>query len=174
MVREIVVWPSSVLTTPSKEIESIDAEVKALVGDLFDTMYGTENGIGLAAPQIGVNRRVAVINLSKGRDPTQALVLINPVIEKREGESHDEEGCLSIPGEGEAVRRAAKVWMRALDVDGKEYSLETDGLLAVAIQHEVDHLDGKLYVDHISALKRDLIRKRMKKLKSGRAERARR
>lgn len=168
MVREILVWPGPILSTRSEEVESVDAEVKALVADLFDTMYATKNGIGLAAPQIGVHRRVAVIDLSKGRDPKQALVLVNPVIERREGEVDDEEGCLSVPGEAEAVRRAARVWLKALDLDGKEYCLEAEGLLAVALQHEVDHLDGMLYVDRLSALKRDLIRKRMKKLKSRR------
>jgi peptide deformylase len=172
MVREIVIWPDPVLKEIAKPVDAVDDTVRRVLDDMAETMYAAD-GVGLAAPQIGVSKRLIVIDVSP-RQPEQKLVhLVNPEILKVEGKMTYTEGCLSVPGEAEDVERASKVWVRALGRDGKPFELECEGLLAIAVQHEYDHLQGTLFVDHLSSLKRELIRKRMKKLKAEQqAERA--
>ena len=168
MVREIIIWPDPVLKEIAKPVDGVDDTVRRLLDDMAETMYAAE-GVGLAAPQIGVSKRLIVIDVSP-REPEQKLVhLVNPEIVKIEGKMTYTEGCLSVPGEAEDVERAAKVWVRALGRDGKPFEIVAEGdLLAVALQHEYDHLQGTLFVDHLSSLKRELIRRRMKKLKAER------
>jgi len=167
MVREIIIWPDPRLREVAQKVEVVDDSVRALVSDLFETMYAA-NGVGLAAVQLGELRRVITIDTSPKQEGQQPLALINPVIVWREGETAYMEGCLSVPGEAEEVTRAQKVRVRALDRDGKEFEVEGTGLLAVALQHEMDHLEGVVFVDKVSALKRELIKRRMKRLKADR------
>jgi peptide deformylase len=136
---------------------------------MSETMYAAD-GVGLAAPQVAELKRCIVIDTSPRQEGQTLLHLVDPVIVKAEGETTYTEGCLSIPGEAEDVDRAAKVWVRALDYHGKPFELECEGLLAIAVQHELDHLQGTLFVDHLSSLKRELIKKRMKKYKLEQAE----
>jgi peptide deformylase len=168
MVREIVIWPDPVLKEVAAPVERVDDEVRALLDDMAETMYAAD-GVGLAAPQVGVLRRAITIDTSPRQEGQRLIHLVNPEIVKYEGKTTYTEGCLSIPGEAEEVERAAKVWVRALGRDGKRFELEAEGLLAIAIQHETDHLNGMLFVDYLSSLKRELIKKRMKKLKAERA-----
>ncbi len=162
MNLEILVFPDSRLRNRAKPVSRVDDRIQSLIDDLFETMYEAP-GIGLAATQVGISLRIAVIDLSKDR--SQPLCLINPEILEREGEETTEEGCLSVPGYTEPVTRAARIRLRALDRTGKPFELEAEGLLAVCIQHEVDHLDGKLFVDYLSALKRQRIRKKLEKVR---------
>ena len=168
MVREIVIWPDPVLKEIAKPVDAVDDTVRRVLDDMAETMYAAD-GVGLAAPQIGESKRLIVIDVSP-REPEQKLIhLVNPEIVKVEGRMTYTEGCLSVPGEAEDVERASKVWVRALGRDGKPFEIEAEGtLLAVALQHEFDHLQGTLFVDHLSSLKRELIRRRMKKLKQER------
>jgi peptide deformylase len=168
MVRDIVIWPDPILKKPAAPVARVDDDVRRLLDDMAETMYAAD-GVGLAAPQLGVSKRLVVIDTSPRQEGQKLLHLVNPEIVKTEGETTYTEGCLSVPGEAEEVERAAKVWVRALDRDGKAIEIEGEGLLGIALQHEIDHLDGILFVDHLSSLKRDLIRKRMKKLKAERA-----
>ncbi len=168
MVREIVIWPDPVLKEVALPVEKVDDGIRRLLDDMAETMYAAD-GVGLAAPQVAVLKRVIVIDTSPRQEGQKLIHLVNPEIVKCEGKTTYTEGCLSIPGEAEDVERAAKVWVRALDYKGKPYELEADGLLAIAIQHETDHLNGTLFVDHLSSLKRELIKKRMKKLKAEKA-----
>ena len=168
MVREIIVWPDPVLKQASKPVDRVDDAVRRLLDDMTETMYAAD-GVGLAAPQIAELRRCIVIDTSPRQEGQRLVHLVNPEIVRLEGETTYTEGCLSIPGEAEEVERAAKVWVRALDYHGKPFELEAEGLLAIAIQHEFDHLQGTLFVDHLSSLKREVIRRRMKKLKAERA-----
>lgn len=170
-IREILIWPDPRLAQKSEPVVEIDDEIRTLVKDMLETMYDAD-GVGLAAPQVNVHKRVIVIDIygaeadrPSGEEP---LVLINPVFEKAEGELSWEEGCLSVPGETGVVTRAANVRVRYLDLDGKEQVLEAEGLKAVALQHECDHLDGKLFVDYLSRLKRNVIKRKMLKLKAER------
>ena len=142
---------SPVLRERAAEVEAVDDEVRRFIDDLYETMDVAE-GIGLAANQVGVARRVAVIGIDETR-----LALVNPEITATEGKSRGEEGCLSIPDLYAEVTRPERITVRALDRDGKEFTLEADGLLARAIQHEIDHLDGILFVDHLSVLKRQML-----------------
>ena len=167
MVREILLWPDPKLRESAAPVKKVDAEVRVLIADLFETMYAG-NGVGLAATQVGVPLRVVVIDTSARQPGVGPMALVNPTLVKAEGEAVFEEGCLSIPGEGEEVTRAARVTVRAMDRDGKPFEVEGDQLLAVCLQHEMDHLDGVLFVDHVSALKRELIKRRMKRLKADR------
>ena len=167
MVREILIWPDPLLKQPSKPVDRVDDDVRRLLDDMSETMYAAD-GVGLAAPQIGVLKRVLVIDTSPRQEGQKLIHLVNPVIVRAEGETTYTEGCLSIPGESEDVDRFAKVWVRAQDYHGKEFELEAEDLLAIAVQHEHDHLEGTLFVDHLSSLKRELIRRRMKKLKAER------
>ncbi|HPF59239.1 MAG TPA: peptide deformylase [Candidatus Competibacteraceae bacterium] len=156
----ILHYPDSRLRKPALPVETVDDSVRTLVADMLETMYAAP-GIGLAATQVNVQKRVVVMDLSENKD--QPRVFINPTILEREGEGEMEEGCLSIPGFSETVRRAEKIRVSALNLDGEAFELEAQGLLAVCIQHETDHLDGKLFVDYLSTLKRDRIRKKLEK-----------
>lgn len=159
-ILEILHFPDSRLRNKAKPVEKVDSAVSQLVDDMFETMYEAP-GIGLAANQVNVAKRVIVIDVSE--EHNQPLCLINPEILEREGEEQMEEGCLSVPGIFDKVTRAERVKMRALDRNGELFELEADGLLAVCIQHEIDHLDGKLFVDYLSGLKRQRIRKKLEK-----------
>jgi peptide deformylase len=167
MVREIVIWPDPVLKKKASPVQRVDDSIKALVNDLFETMYAAD-GVGLAAPQVGVLKQVIVLDTTPRQPESKPVAMINPQIIAKEGSTRYSEGCLSVPGEAEEVDRAAKVTVKFLDVSGQEQTLEADGLLAVAIQHETDHLQGTMFVDYLSPLKRELIKKRMKRLKAER------
>ncbi|RLA36396.1 MAG: peptide deformylase [Gammaproteobacteria bacterium] len=156
----ILHFPDPRLRTRAATVENVDDVVKELVDDMFETMYSAP-GIGLAATQVNVHRRIIVIDISETKD--QPLCLINPEITARDGIEEMEEGCLSVPGVFEKVSRAERIEVRALDRDGSPVSMEAHGLLAVCIQHEVDHLEGKLFVDYLSELKRTRLRKRLQK-----------
>jgi len=156
----ILEYPDPRLRKTAKAVPAVDDAVRQLVADLLETMYGAK-GIGLAATQVDVHRRVLVIDISETRD--QPLVLINPEILVAEGRGPGEEGCLSVPDIYDKVQRATHIRVRALGLDGVSFEMEADGLLAVCIQHEMDHLEGKLFVDYLSELKRQLIRRRLEK-----------
>ena len=159
-ILEILRFPDPRLRNEAKPVAEVDAEVRTLVEDMFETMYDAP-GIGLAATQVNVARRVVVIDISDEHD--EPLCFINPEILERDGEEQMEEGCLSVPGFFEKVTRAERIKVRALDREGNPFELDADGLLAVCIQHEIDHLDGKLFVDYLSSLKRQRIRKKLEK-----------
>jgi peptide deformylase len=156
----ILTFPNPRLRNRALPVREVDARVRRLVDDMFETMYAAP-GIGLAAIQVDVPLRVVVMDVSDDHDTP--LCLINPEILDREGEEQMDEGCLSVPGFFEPVIRAERVRVRALDRDGQPFELAADGLLAVCIQHEIDHLDGKLFVDYLSSLKRQRIRRRLEK-----------
>jgi len=164
-VRPILQYPAPVLKTRAELVRDIDGEVARLVEDMAETMYAAP-GVGLAAPQIGIGRRVIVLDIhGEDEEPGKRLLrLINPVIAEREGEITWEEGCLSVPDLTAPIKRARRVLVRAWTPDEREIELEGEDLLAVALQHEIDHLDGKLFLDHLSRLKRDLYRSRQRKL----------
>jgi peptide deformylase len=157
---EILHFPDERLRTLAVPVEQFDDELRRLLDDMFETMYAAP-GIGLAATQVNVHKRAIVIDVSE--DKNRPLALVNPEILRREGEEEMDEGCLSVPGFFERVRRAERVRVKACDADGSPMELEADGLLAVCIQHEIDHLDGKLFVDYLSQLKRQRIRKKLEK-----------
>jgi peptide deformylase len=163
MIYPIVKYGNPVLEKPAEPVTLFDAELKKLVEDMFESMYAA-HGVGLAAPQIGISMRLAVIDVTFKDDPHAKLVLANPEIIHTEGKLTQNEGCLSIPEFREPVTRAKKVTIRAQDVNGKWYEKTGEELLARAFLHETDHLNGKLYISHISALKRDLMRRKIKKL----------
>lgn len=167
MVREILIWPDPGLKKKATPVAAVDDSIRALVNDMFETMYAAD-GVGLAAPQVGVLKNVIVLDTTPRQPESKPLAMINPRIVSMEGKTIYSEGCLSIPGEAEDVDRAAVVEVKYLDVEGTEQTLKAEGLLAIAIQHELDHLDGTVFVDRISVLKRELIRKRMKRLKASR------
>ena len=164
MIYPIVKFGNPVLEKPSEKVTVFDDELRKLIEDMFESMYAAR-GVGLAAPQIGIARRIAVVDVTFKEDPEAKLVLINPEIIHKEGRHAQSEGCLSIPDFRENVSRAKVVTVRAQDVNGKVFEKTGDDLLARAFQHETDHLNGKLYISHISALKRDLIKRKIKKLK---------
>lgn len=157
---EILTFPDPRLRNQAQPVEQVDDQVSKLVDDMFDTMYEAP-GIGLAATQVNEPRRIVVVDVSEDR--SQPLCLINPEILELDGVEEMEEGCLSVPGVTEKVQRADRVKIRALDRDGAPFELEADDLLAVCIQHELDHLDGKLFIDYLSTLKRQRIRKKLEK-----------
>ncbi len=159
-ILDILEFPDPRLRTKAKPVTKVDDKIRKLVDDMLQTMYEAP-GIGLAATQVNVHQRVVVIDVSEEKD--QPLVLINPEFEVIEGEQEFDEGCLSVPGYYETVTRAEKILLKALNREGDPYELECDGLLSVCVQHELDHLDGKLFVDHISKLKRERIRKKLVK-----------
>jgi peptide deformylase len=166
MVRDVLIWPDPRLKAKSLPVTKVTSQVAQIVDDLFETMYASE-GVGLAAAQIGVAQRILVIDVASGDGAHQPLALINPVVLGGRGKVIWNEGCLSIPGEAEDVDRMEEVTVRALDREGKAIEIAAaTGLLAVALQHEIDHLDGTLFVDRLSALKREVIRRRMKRLKA--------
>lgn len=161
-VLEVLIYPEENLAKVCAPVEKIDDELNTFIDDMFDTMYEHE-GIGLAAPQVNVLSRVITIDIEG--DKQNQLVLINPEIIASSGETGIEEGCLSIPGCRALVPRKEKLTVKALNRKGEEFTLEADGLLAICIQHEIDHLNGVLFVDHISALKRQRFKEKMMKLK---------
>ncbi len=163
MIYPIVKYGNPVLETPAEPVTVFDAELEKLVADMFESMYEA-HGVGLAAPQIGIGKRLAVIDVTFKEDPNAKLVLANPEIIHTEGKHSQSEGCLSIPDFRENVSRPNKVTIRAQDVHGKWYEKTGEDLLARAFLHETDHLNGKLYISHISALKRDLMKRKIKKL----------
>jgi len=159
-VLTILRYPDPRLEKVAKPVEQVDDSIRQLVRDMAETMYAAP-GIGLAATQVDVHKRVIVLDVSDTRD--QLVVLINPEILAREGEQECEEGCLSVPGVYDVVKRAEKVKVRALDRDGRPFELLADGLLAVCIQHEMDHLEGKVFVEYLSRLKQARIRAKLQK-----------
>jgi peptide deformylase len=156
----ILEFPDPRLRTKAKPVEQVDDQLRALVDDMFETMYAAP-GIGLAATQVDVHKRLLVADVSP--DKSEPHVLINPQIVEKDGEAVTEEGCLSVPGYYEEVIRAEHIRVRFVNRDGEEAEMEAEGLLAVCIQHEIDHLDGKLFVDYLSEAKRQRIRKRLQK-----------
>lgn len=164
MIYPIVKYGAAVLEKPAKPVEKFDDELKKLCDDMFTSMYAA-NGVGLAAPQVGIARRLAVIDVSVGKNPEARLVLANPEIIHMEGEQREEEGCLSVPGFRGNVLRPLYVTVRAQDAAGETFEMKGEGLLARAFCHELDHLDGVLFLKHLSMLKRDLIRRRIRKMK---------
>ena len=163
MLRPIVRYGGDVLHQAARDVEAITDEITALVDDMVATMYAAP-GIGLAAPQVGVPLRIFVVDLSVGRDPAGLIVMINPAFVERDGMQLEEEGCLSMPGFTATVARPQRVVVRGLDRDGREHDREGTGLLARAFQHEMDHLDGRLFVDRLRGIKRDLIVRKIRKL----------
>jgi peptide deformylase len=161
-ILQVLHYPDPRLRTHAEPVAQVDDDVRQLVSDMFETMYEAP-GIGLAATQVNVPKRVVVIDLSN--DNTEPHCFINPKIVAREGDEETEEGCLSVPGIYDMVRRSRWIQVEALDRDGKPFTLKVDDLLAVCIQHEIDHLDGKLFVDYLSEIKRGRIRKKMEKLR---------
>ena len=162
-IHEVVKWPDPVLSKPGATVTVFDSKLKKLTEEMFDSMYAAQ-GIGLAAPQIAISQRITVIDVSFKKNPEERIVLINPEIVEREGKQLEEEGCLSLPEIREKVSRAAWVKVRAQDEHGEWHEYEGEELLARAFQHEIDHLDGVLFIDRISALKRNLILRKIKKL----------
>ncbi len=163
MILKVVKYPEPVLSQPGEPVTEFNGELKKLVDDMFETMYASQ-GIGLAAPQVAVSKRVTVIDLSQGKDPEQKLVLVNPEVIFREGKQYEEEGCLSFPEIREKVQRASKVKVRAQDLKGKWFEMDGEELLSRAFQHEIDHLDGMLFIFRMSSLKRDLVLRKIRKM----------
>lgn len=164
MIYRIVKYGDPVLEQPAEPVTEFDTpELYRLLEDMFESMYAAR-GLGLAAPQIGLSRRIAVIDPSGGEDPGRRIVLINPEIIRVEGTQIAEEGCLSVPGFHEPVRRSKRVTIRAQNAKGEFFEMTGEDLLARAFQHETDHLNGRLFLSHLSALKRDLIRRKIRKL----------
>jgi peptide deformylase len=163
MIYPIVRYGNPVLEKPAETVTEFNGDLRKLTDDMFESMYAA-HGVGLAAPQIGISRRIVVIDITFKEDPDAKLVLINPEIIKTEGRQRGSEGCLSLPDFREEVTRAAVVTVRAQDLEGKWFEKTGDGMLARAFLHETDHLNGRLYISHISALKRDLIKRKVKKL----------
>ena len=159
-ILDILRYPDPRLYTIAEPVEKVDDSIRRLVRNMAETMYAAP-GIGLAATQVDVHKRVIVIDVSDARD--QLVVLINPEIVWREGEKECEEGCLSVPGVYDIVKRAERVGVRALDADGRQFELTAEGLLAVCVQHEIDHLEGKVFVEYLSRLKQTRIRARLQK-----------
>ena len=166
-IHEVVKYPDPVLARPGAEVTVFDDALRKLVAEMFESMYVAQ-GIGLAAPQISISQRITVIDVSFKKNPKDKLVLINPEVIEQKGKQVEEEGCLSLPDIRDKVARAAKVKVRAQNLEGKTIELEGTELLARAFQHEIDHLDGILFPWRVSALKRDLILRKIRKLqKSG-------
>jgi peptide deformylase len=162
-ILRIYHYPEPVLKQPAAPVASIDDDLRQLAADMAETMYAAP-GVGLAAPQVGIGKRLIVLDCAGKDEPPQLVTAINPEILAREGETFEEEGCLSVPGYYARVERAAKVRVRYLDLDGESRELEAEGLWAACFQHEIDHLDGVLFVDHLSPLKKSLFRKKYKKI----------
>lgn len=164
-VLPIRTFPDEVLKKKAKEIENINGDVAKLAQDMLETMYQAP-GIGLAAPQVGESIRLIVFDISHKEEKPDPHILINPVITAFEGEEVMEEGCLSVPGVYAKVRRPAKIEVKGFDIDGNEVVMQVDGLMARVIQHEVDHLDGYLFIDRLSRIRRDMIKKKLLKAKA--------
>jgi len=162
-VRKIVYYPDPILRKKTTRIQDIDDEIKTLAEDMLETMYENK-GIGLAAPQIGILKKIVTVDISGPEKRENPMVLINPEIYEKQGEVEGEEGCLSLPGFRCNVKRAEKIKVRFLDVDGKEHDISADELMSVCIQHEVDHLNGRLIIDYAGKLKRSMYEKKLKKI----------
>ncbi|MEW6211841.1 MAG: peptide deformylase [Acidobacteriota bacterium] len=162
MMLDVVKYGDPVLTKRAEEVLEFDAALHKLIDDMFETMYGA-SGVGLAAPQVGLLKRLFVMDCSSGRNKKQKVALINPVISLEEGEQIGDEGCLSFPGIYFPVARPQRVVVRARDTDGSEFTLDVIDLEARCISHETDHLDGELFIDYLSPLKRDLLKRKIKK-----------
>ena len=163
MIRPILKYGASALQEPAFSVGALTHDIDTLINDMIETMYAAP-GVGLAAPQVGVPLRIFVVDISLGRDPNGLIVMINPQFVAREGMQLEEEGCLSVPGFEATVVRPTKAIIKGLDRDGGEQEREGIGLLARAFQHEMDHLDGKLFIDHLRGLKREMIVRKIKKL----------
>jgi peptide deformylase len=161
-IREILKYPHPVLKKRSREVDRIDGELTQLIQDMTETMYDA-GGVGLAAPQVGVSRRVIVVDVSPIDPRHPFFVMINPAVVSEEGEVEHEEGCLSVPECLEKVKRKEKVRVRGISAEGKEVEISGEGILAFALQHEIDHLNGVLIIDRVSPLKRDVYRRKVKK-----------
>ena len=179
-ILKIRIWPDPALSEVAKPVETVDDEVRTLVTDMFETMYEA-NGVGLAATQIAIPQRILIIDLDPSSDAAEhddvaqdlvewgfkgAQEFINPVIVEKEGSIVWDEGCLSVPGYTDQVKRAERIIVKALNRDGQEFTIDCNGLYAVAIQHEMDHLEGKVFVEYLSRLKRDVVKRKMNRLKS--------
>ncbi len=162
-IHEVVKYPDPVLARPGAEVTVFDDALRKLVAEMFESMYIAQ-GIGLAAPQIGISQRITVIDVSFKKNPEDKLVLINPEVVEKAGKQVEEEGCLSLPDIREKVARAARVKVKAQDEHGEWFEVEGEELLARALLHEIDHLDGVLFIDRISRLKRELVLRRIRKL----------
>lgn len=162
MIRPILTYPDPELKKKSPAVTVINEKTHELVKDMADTMYDAP-GIGLAAPQIGVHQRIIVIDVAGKDDPPELIAAINPVIVHAEGETFEEEGCLSVPKYAANVRRHATIVVKGLNIEGEEMTWKADGLLAIAFQHEIDHLDGILFIDHISQLKKEIFRRKYRR-----------
>ena len=163
MIYPIVKYGQSVLETSAAPVTEFDGSLEKLVADMFETMYAA-HGVGLAAPQIGIPQRLCVIDVTAGEDPKAKLVLANPVILEMEGKQRQDEGCLSLPDFRAETSRPARVTIRAQGLNGKEFTMTGDGLLARAFCHETDHLNGILFINHLSMLKRDSIKRKIRRL----------
>jgi len=163
MIRPILKYGDQTLHEPAAAVDALTSEVDRLIGDMIDTMYAAP-GIGLAAPQVGVALRIFVIDLSLGHDPAGLIVMVNPRFVERDGMQLEEEGCLSVPGFNATVVRPSRAVVQGLDRSGTMHEKDATGLLARAFQHEMDHLDGTLFVDRLRGVKRDLIVRRIRKL----------
>jgi peptide deformylase len=163
MFRPIVLYGADILEKPSESVLNISGEEIQLIQDMTETMYKAP-GVGLAAPQVGVGKRIMVTDPSSGEKQNQRIVLINPEIVVAEGEQYEDEGCLSIPGFSAPVRRPKSIVVRALDLNGKEITVEGKDLLARAFCHEMDHLNGVFFLEHLSFIKRDMIKRKIRKL----------
>jgi peptide deformylase len=164
MIHPIVKYGDPILETPTKPVEKFDEDFQKLIADMFESMYAAQ-GVGLAAPQVGVGLRVTVIDVSNGKNPEAKIVCANPQIIYSEGEQREEEGCLSLPGFRGYVARPQYVTVRAKNINGEQFEMRGEGLLARAFCHEIDHLDGVLFINHLSMLKRDLIKRKIRKMK---------
>jgi peptide deformylase len=163
MIRPILKYGDEILHQPAQPVQAITGDVTQLIDDLIETMYAAP-GVGLAATQIGVSLRVFVVDISIGRDPNGLIVMVNPEFVERDGMQLEEEGCLSVPGFNATVVRPQRVLVKGLDRSGAEHRREGTGLLARAFQHEIDHLDGTLFVDRLRGIKRDMIVRKIRKL----------
>ena len=163
MIRPIVKYPDPILQRPTELITEFDEELRTLVDDMFESMYAAK-GIGLAAPQIGISKRLTVIDLSNKENPDEKIVLVNPEVIETQGRQYEEEGCLSLPEIREKVVRAVKVKVKAQNLEGEWFEIDGEELLARAFLHEIDHLDGVLFIFRVSGLKRDLILRKIRKM----------
>ena len=163
MILKVVKYPAPVLLKPGEPVTEFNDELRQLVADMFETMYA-EQGVGLAAPQVGASKRLIVIDLSSGKEPSSKIVLVNPEIIHKEGKAYEEEGCLSFPEIHEKVQRSATVRVRAQDENGKWFEREGTELLSRCFQHEIDHVDGMQFIFRMSALKRDLVLRKIRKM----------
>jgi peptide deformylase len=163
MIHTILTYPDTELKKKSAPVTVINEKTRELARDMAETMYAAP-GVGLAAPQIGVHQRIMVIDAAAKDEKSELIIAINPVLVHADGESYEEEGCLSVPKYAANVRRHARVVVNALNLEGEEITYKADGLLAIAFQHEMDHLDGILFIDHISPLKREIFRRKYRRI----------